>query len=207
MQLTSRAKVSAYAVVGIYSIMLYVLNSAPTTTITRVGSMLPIVVASIFWVYDNFLWYRKWLLRFAHKPYVAGTWRGQLTSFRRDEQDKQISSVHDIVLVVRQTFLTVTITLLSEQSRSRSSAATIVQKQSGDYQLYYQYQNEPSMQYRDQGSQIHIGGSVIQVGGDKPNRLTGEYWTSRDTKGTYEVTLLGREVMNSFEESAAKEIA
>jgi len=154
--------------------------------LTRILGAIPLLIVFGFALFDNYLWRTKLLLPLVRQPLLAGTWHGTLTSYRRDKNDKKIQTEHEVILVIRQTYTNISLTQITEESLSRSSAAQVIMRQKDDYQVQYQYLNEPTMEYRDH-SPIHTGGSTIQVGGSRPTRVTGEYWTARDTRGTYTV--------------------
>jgi len=114
-----------------------------------------------------------------------------------------MTSTQDAFLVIRQSLTSVSITMLSAESRSRSAAAQIVRMQAGDYELQYQYRNEPRLEFRQRGSETHIGGSTIQVSGARPRTVDGEYWTARETRGTYHVRRVSATIVNTFDEGNA----
>lgn len=107
-------------------------------------------------------------------------------------------------MVIRQSFTDLTLTLLTEQSKSRSGAAQIIAKQRDDYVVQYQYQNEPKMEFRDH-SPIHSGGSTIEVGGSRPMQIEGEYWTARDTRGTYSLMRVSAKKATTLQEGRGME--
>lgn len=200
MDLTKRAKLSAYIVMTAYAGLLLAFGVHDASTITRIGSALPLAIVVGFAAYDKLLW-RVWpFLRFARRPYIAGTWVGKLKSYRRDDQDKPIQSDHAIALVIRQDFTTVSITLLSAESKSTSSAAHIFEVQSNDFMLQYQYQNNPKLSVRER-SPVHSGGSSIEIPGRKPSELEGEYWTARATRGTFSVRRVSGKHAGTFDEA------
>lgn len=200
MQLNERSKLSAYLVLLAYSLLLVVFNIQVPSLLGKLASLIPLAVVLLFALYDNVLWYRAVFLRFARRPHVSGTWLGTLTSYRRDADDKPIETEHEIALVIRETFTTASVTLLSEESKSMSSAAHFVSLQKDDYALQYQYRNDPKMGVRHR-SPIHSGGCTISVSGKAPTAIEGEYWTARDSRGTFRVDLTSRQHAPSFDEA------
>jgi hypothetical protein len=200
MDLTKRARITAYVVLSAYATLLFAFGVHAPSDVGKVASLLPLVVIGGFALYDKTLWHRGPLLRFAHRPYIAGTWVGTLKSYRRDEENQPVESEHPVALVIRQDFTTVSVTMLSAESKSTSSAAHIFEFQSNDFMLQYQYQNNPKMAVRDR-SPVHSGGSSIEIPGQRPTELDGEYWTARDTRGTYQVRRVSGDHAGTFNEA------
>lgn len=203
MELTNRAKVAGYLTSGGYSLLLFAFNIQAPTMLSRIASVLPLVAVGLFALYDNLLWYRIPLLKIGKVPDVRGTWRGTLTSYRRDANDKKISDERNVVVVIRQTYTSVSVTLLSPESKSYSGGAVIQARQSEDFVLQYQYQNEPHMSVRDR-SPIHSGGGTISIPGLRPAMIEGEYWTARDSRGTMRLDRVSSKMRAStFDEGMA----
>ncbi len=59
----------------------------------------------------------------------------------------------------------------------------------GHYQVVATYQNVPKLLERE-GSPIHLGTLILEMAGRRPVRMSGSYWTDRNTKG--ELTLVER---------------
>ena len=200
--LARRAKVSAYVVAAVYSGLLFVFNVTVPSLVHRVGSALPLAVVVAFTLFDNWLWHVGPCPRLAKRPDLRGTWLGELNSYWRDERDELHSDSREVALVIREDYTTVSVTLLSPESKSLSSAAEIVELQPADFALMYQYQNTPALPYRRR-SPIHSGGATVSFAGYRPGRLSGEYWTARDSRGVFTVELANREIAGTFDEAKA----
>lgn len=85
-------------------------------------------------------------------------------------------------LLVKQSFLRVSIVMKTEESSSISVAASIIHI-NGDPKLVYHYINEPRSDLRS-GSPMHYGTAVLNV--REPDMISGNYYTDRKTKGTME---------------------
>lgn len=146
-----------------------------------------LVLLSIF---DLYLWrlaiFRSW---FVKRPLVDGTWKVQLQSNWIDPRSGQVMPPIDAFMVVRQTFSRMSLRLLTAESQSELLGAEVIRADDGSYRIIGVYRNEPRLGVRER-SPIHYGGLVLQVIGSPPVRLTGHYWTDRDTKG--EIALSGR---------------
>lgn len=123
--------------------------------------------------------YEKWLWRIIPFgiPVLDLHYSGTLKS-SYDRVERQAS------LEVRQTFLSVQVTMITDESKSRSISASIGNIW-GEKKLIYCYLNEPRTEYRDK-SEIHYGTAVLCV--DNPLKLSGKYYTDRHTRGDMEFT-------------------
>lgn len=136
-----------------------------------------------------------WLVPF---PVIEGTWRGQLQSTWNNSQTQTPSQPIALTLVVRQTFLTVSCTMFTEESESRSYSSSIhIDTETKERRLVYNYSNKPRTTIRDR-SPIHDGTASLQIIGSPPKELRGEYWTNRQTKGELSLYFETRELVETF---------
>ena len=82
-------------------------------------------------------------------------------------------------LEIRQTLTLIHITLITDESKSRSLSASI-DEILGEVQLTYCYLNTPKSEYRER-SEIHYGTATLSITGSKT--LEGQYYTDRKTRG------------------------
>lgn len=82
-------------------------------------------------------------------------------------------------LEIRQTLLSVHVTLISDESKSKSLSASI-DEILGEVQLTYCYLNTPKSEYRDR-SEIHYGTATLSI--SNPKEIDGQYYTDRKTIG------------------------
>lgn len=200
MNLSTRVKLAAYLTTSVYSVAFILYGVTLPSNLTRALSFVPTLVLALFALLDNVLWRVGPMPSFLRQPVLRGTWHGTLISYRRDATDRRIKSNHEVFLVIRQSLTTVSVTLLTEQSKSRSAVAQIVRMQADDYVLHYQYQNGPQLRFRQAGSTAHAGGSAIEVGGSRPTHLSGEYWTARETSGSFELEFVSERRATTFKE-------
>jgi len=113
---------------------------------------------------------------------VSGTWETRLESFWVDPETGKRTPAKIVYIVVRQTSTQVSVSLLSNESKSQSSLARVV-KENDSWILHYIYTNEPVTDFRHR-SQIHHGSGVLEIVGNPANRIRGSYWTDRESKGT-----------------------
>lgn len=119
--------------------------------------------------------YEKWLWRWdplAGIPCIKGSYEGSITS-------TYDSIKRDASLTVKQSYLSVDVTMSTSESESRSIAASI-ESVSGVNRLIFSYQNDPKAVVRDR-SQIHYGSAMFTLAAK--DRLQGTYFTDRQTTG------------------------
>ena len=99
-------------------------------------------------------------------------------------------------LVVRQSFARVSVTMFTDESRSRSSLSDV---STGDEPLSLDYMcsNRPANSIEDR-SRRHSGSTAPDVIGNPVNRMTGHYWTDRDTRGDLEFVERVREFADDY---------
>lgn len=125
----------------------------------------------LFWVFDRWAW--RWRfrgLRLSAIPDLHGRWHGQIKS------SHQGTSVQ-AVLEVEQTWSRIAITLTTEQSRSKSTMATLNTKDSFEQGLKYEYMNEPKV-LGIETLHIHRGTAHLRFSNDG-RVLEGDYYTGR----------------------------
>ncbi|MGY4684451.1 Cap15 family cyclic dinucleotide receptor domain-containing protein [Micromonospora aurantiaca (nom. illeg.)] len=142
------------------------------------------------------LWVWKWpgVARIANHPRIGGTWRARL----QPHPDSHIPrngnrGPIEAAMIIEQTYWTLAIRLLTSESASISTSATL--RPEGDSKeqriLTFTYRNAPRYEYRPR-SQPHGGAVNLTITGRAPNRLVGNYWTDRFTMGDIELELLER---------------
>lgn len=204
MNQTSRVKIVAYVVGGVWSLALLIAGVKLPGLEVKVLGFLPIIVVTIFAIYDNWLWRLGVIGRFARWPNLNGTWRGTLVSMRPDDAGMEVEYPPILIfVVVRQTYTSLNVSLLSEQSKSWSIAAVVQMNESDDYSVYYHYSNTPKLRFR-QGSPIHAGGARLDMNGATPSTLEGEYWTNRRSRGTFSAQRVSDKKLGTYEQAVAE---
>lgn len=151
--------------------------------------------------FDRWIW--RW--RFLHPwfvstPNLQGTWRGQLASDWKAPDGSSLAPI-DVYLVIRQTLSTISMRLVTPGSTSVLLGGNVTKEVDGVETVTGIYLNTPDILRRD-GSPIHHGGVILQVQGQPPARLEGEYWTDRGTKGRLRFTDRSDKLLQSFDEAA-----
>lgn len=163
---------------------------------TVVGVLLLLLV-----IFDIWAW--RWrLLRgwFVPRPDLRGTWRVELRSNWKNPATKVGVGPIVAYLVIRQTFSTLSVRMLTDESTSELVAAEINKANDGTYRLAAVYRNEPNLSVRDH-SPIHFGAFVLDVQGDPAKDLVGHYWTDRNTRGEVRTLASHGSIANSFKEA------
>ncbi|MGX8700590.1 Cap15 family cyclic dinucleotide receptor domain-containing protein [Caproiciproducens sp.] len=131
------------------------------------------VTAIVMAVFNKRAWKWKWL-RWTHDiPVLAKSYNGEFIS----DYDgiKRLGT-----MIIDQTFLSVAVQLKTDESSSRSLAASFSDVQSVRY-LIYTYQNDPHAEIQDR-SPMHYGTAILNV--SNPMILEGNYFTGRKSRGS-----------------------
>lgn len=129
-----------------------------------------ISIAIIFaGLYEKFFWRFD---PFEKTPKLAKRYVGSIKSSYDNTERKA-------VLEIRQTLMSVHITLTTDESTSNSLVASIDEIM-GRMQLTYCYLNTPKSEFRHR-SEIHYGTVMLSI--TDPASLVGQYYTDRKTTG------------------------
>lgn len=155
--------------------------------------------------FEFLLWRWSWLHGwFVKRPDLRGTWRVELQSDWIDPATNAgVPSIICYVGVV-QTLSTLQMHLMTPESESWLIAERITPSRSKvGYRVAGVYTNEPRMHLRGKRSEIHLGGLLLETHGpaNRPNSLTGEYWSDRKTKGQMTFTERLPDVFTRFEDA------
>ena len=157
-------------------------------------------IALLLW--DRWLWsfrvFRPWLTT---RPDLRGTWKGQVLSSWLQEGHRQ--GPIDVYLVVRQTFSSISGRMFSLESSSVSLSANIVSENAEFHTLFIVYRNESKVLLRE-GSPIHYGGMLLNIRGSSVQKMDGEYWTDRETKGDVGFLVRVSETSYDFAQAASR---
>jgi hypothetical protein len=119
--------------------------------------------------------YEKYLWRFNpldNTPKLASRYSGTLKS-NYDDIERQAS------LIIKQTLLSVHVTLITDESKSQSLFASI-DEVLNETTLTCCYLNVPKSEYRNR-SEIHYGTATLAI--SNPKKIDGQYYTDRQTIG------------------------
>lgn len=141
-------------------------------------------ITSCLWLFDRYIW-RIWPIhKFVQRPDLNGTWRVSLqSSYRVPGSEEPVAAVNGFA-VIRQTFSSMSMRLMTEQAESFLVASSFDIHSDGTTFVYGAYQSDPSIHLRSGISEIHYGSFRYKVIGRPPNQISGHYWTDRNTNGS-----------------------
>lgn len=145
------------------------------TPFSKVVSFLLVILAG----FDRWAW--KWRIlprSLVKRPDISGTWSVTLRSSWVDPNTGNVIDEIRAYLVVKQTFTSIDLRLLTTESTSRQLAAQLVRLDDDEFSLAAVYRNEPKLVIRHR-SAIHFGALVLPIPNPVPDTLVGEYWTDR----------------------------
>ena len=138
---------------------------------------------------------QSWLVPF---PNLQGTWQGTLQSTWVHPDTGRTPPPIPFILVIKQTFSSISCVLYTEESSSYSSAALLSEEDdSGIKRLSYVYTNTPELTARGR-SPIHDGAAILRIITNPERQLRGEYWTNRKTTGEMELTYRTKQLLEAF---------
>jgi hypothetical protein len=195
--------VQLITLLGIWAAILYFSGTALTINWDAIKKLPDVVTIYVLlsFVFTKWLWrlsiFRGWLVPF---PDLQGTWAGELRStWKNPETGQQIPALR-MILVVRQTFSSVSCTLFTKESESYSTAAQIARdEETGALSLSYNYTNRSKATIRHR-SPIHDGAARLKIVTLPERGLEGEYWTSRCTTGDMLLRFQTRSLLESYSE-------
>lgn len=168
------------------------------------SSLSPVVTVLMLAISAFDLWIWKWPLinRFVKRPDLSGTWEVELKSSWIHPGTQRQVDVITAAMVVRQTYTTINVRLLTAESASQQLGASLTRSDDGRYQLSAVYRNEPRVAVRDR-SRMHHGALLLEVDESPPRSLRGEYWTDRSTCGEISAGKRVRQRFATFDSAIA----
>jgi SMODS-associating 2TM, beta-strand rich effector domain len=130
----------------------------------RFFSAAVLLATLVLGLWDVWLWRLPPIQRIPGVPRcVRGTWRGTLTSLWVNPATGESPPPKTLFLVVRQTATLVSVTLLTDESKSTSSLAS-VNSVDGAAVLTYLYLNRPDMRVEHRSRMHHVHGAQYHRG-------------------------------------------
>lgn len=202
MRSQSRIRIFGSIVVAVFVVGIWATGDQPKWGWLDVYSYA--ISAGLFalWLWETVLWHLTPLQCLKIRPRdIRGTWHGTLSPITVNGNEANATGSKTVYLVVRQTATTVKIILLSDESRSESSLAS-VQSEDGSASLDYLYTGHPDLRYRNR-SPIHFGSCSLNITGMPTNQLKGSYWTDRGSMGELDFDCRVVKYVESFDEARA----
>ena len=193
-----QTKVLVGLIVVIWAVVLLVQGHPVPLDYLKAFSYVITGVSFSLLLWERWLWslrmFRPWLTT---RPDLRGTWKGHLVSSWVDPNTQRGRGEIETYLVIRQTYSTIDVRLLTAESGSVSLSANIVADGEGIHVVAVVYRNTPRALLRER-SPIGHGGMLLYVRGTPIHQLDGEYWTDRETKGELTLTLRSKELCHDF---------
>ncbi len=184
-------KIYAYAILGLAFVtyaLIFIIHQDLSSIDVRLAVKdvsYAISINFIIWlVFIKWCWkwkiFHGWLVPF---PDLSGKWNGYLKSNWNNKKLEPIPTEIEI----KQSFFHLSIRLKTGESESFSNSATFdIDVERGISQLFYSYTNYPRPSVRDR-SQIHYGTTLLKITDYPVVKMSGEYWTSRESTGEIEI--------------------
>jgi hypothetical protein len=191
-------KAIIYTAVAVWAIVLLVSGQKLSSDLLRPLSTVTSVVVLLTIAFELWLWklpfLHGWLVK---RPVIEGTWRAEIRSNWKDAGGTTVPPVEGYV-VIRQTFLNLSLRLLTKESSSHLVGTEIVCSVDGLYCVSGVYRNEPRYEDRSH-SPIHYGAVWLQVIDTPTQMLEGHYWTDRNTAGEMRLSERQRKKFQEFQ--------
>ena len=180
-------KAILYIAVFAWTVVLYVNHQAiHSAWLQPLSTVITAVLYSVM-AFDLWLWKLPLLHGwFVKRPVIDGIWKATITSNWTDPATGKLISPLEGYMVVRQTFSTLSMRLLTAESASELVGTEIVCSTDGAYCVSGVYRNEPRFQVRDR-SAIHYGALWLKIIEEPDQQILGHYWTDRQTAGEIEL--------------------
>ncbi|WP_420598065.1 hypothetical protein [Neptuniibacter sp.] len=154
-------------------------------------------------LFNKYFWslriFQGWYVK---RPNIKGTWKVELKSSWVDPETGEQKEPINGYAVVRQTLTSLSLRLLTEESRSVLVAYSIDQQEEDDlFKLVGVYRNEPKIELQGVRSEIHHGSFALEIHGSPIEELDGHYWTDRATKGGMKMHSRVKELYSTYDQA------
>jgi predicted pore-forming effector associated with SMODS systems len=196
-------KAIIYVAVLVWTVVLYVNHEAVHSAWLQPLSTVITVVLWAVMAFDLWLWKLSVLHGwFVKRPVIDGVWKARINSNWQNPATGTGIPPVEAYMVVRQTFSTLSMRLLTAESSSELVGTEIVCSADGFHCVSGVYRNEPRFQVRDR-SAIHYGAVWLKII-EQPNKeILGHYWTDRQTAGEITLTARRNEKFQTFQSAQA----
>ncbi len=193
-------QVVAAVVVIVFAVGIWASGDKVNVAWLRFFSAAVLVATALLALWERFVWRLAPIQRIPGVPRnIGGTWKGVLTSFWQDPDTGKPIEPKPAYLVVRQAASSISLILLTEESRSRSSYG-VVSTVDGVASVDYMYLNRPDSSFEHR-SRMHHGSTALDITGQPATRLRGRYWTDRDTKGELDFGQRRKATVDDYDEA------
>jgi hypothetical protein len=139
--------------------------------------------------------FQGWLVPF---PCLEGTWEGTILSTWKDPQTGSTPPPIPVILVIKQSFVSISCVMHSREMTSRSySAEFAIDPETNSRRITYTYTSTPRATVRDR-SAIHNGTALLDIMLAPSRELRGAYWTDRRTTGEIRLAFKCSRLLEAF---------
>lgn len=194
----ARTQVVAAFVVVVFAVGIWWTGGGAHLQWLRFYSAAVLVASAALGAWDRYFWHVRLAQELGSVPRdLRGTWKGTLTIHWVDPATGASPAPKPAYLVVRQSSSTVSITMFTDESRSRSSLGNVSTHDELP-SLDYMYFNRPRNAIEAR-SRRHSGSTALYIIGNPVTRMTGHYWTDRDTRGDLDFVERVHKSSNDYE--------
>ena len=175
-----------------------------TTAFFKPSSYVLLVLSFLIAIFDKWLWkWEKFYPWFVNIPSIQGSWKITIHSSWIDPSTGKIVPPITGFVAIEQTFNALKFRLMTEESTSQLVANSFLYAETKVCELIALYVNRPKYDLRGEKSEIHYGSVLIQISGNKPQKMEGHYWTDRKTSGSIYFLHRVNDVFGTFDEANA----
>jgi hypothetical protein len=196
-------KAIIYMTVLAWTVVLYANHDAIKPASLQPLSIVITIVLYAVMAFDLWLWKIPFLHGwFVKRPVIDGSWKVEIRSNWENPATGTVIEPIEGYIVIRQTFSTLSLRLLTEESSSELVGTEIVCSANGLFCVTGIYRNEPRFQVRER-SAIHYGAVWLKVIDEPLKKLIGHYWTDRGTAGEMELSNRQKKRFQTFDSAKA----
>lgn len=182
-----RIRAVIFVAAAVWAVMLVLQGVDVGTSLFKPLSSVVGITILLLGFYDRRLWRWRFLRRLQKQPVLNGTWKGSLQTTWADPATGKIPGPIEVYMVVRQTASTIAFDMLTAESSSSTTSASLDAAESGAWMLSGSYVNKPQVLIQNR-SRVHRGSAVLEIHTGPSTLIEGAYWTDRDTKGSLRFT-------------------
>lgn len=196
-------KAIIYIAVLAWTVVLYVNHQTIQSSWLKPLSTVTTVVLYAVMAFDLWLWKLPFLHGwFVKRPVIDGVWKVDIKSnWVNPASGAHIAPVEGY-MIVRQTFSTLSMRLLTAESSSELVGTEIVCSSDGLYCVSGVYRNEPRFEVRDR-SEIHYGAVWLKISDERQKSIAGHYWTDRESAGEIHLSEQRNKKFQAFQSAEA----
>lgn len=163
------------------------------------------VITAIAAAFGKYCWawriFQGWYVK---RPDLRGTWKVELQSLWANPETNDSTEVIQAYAVIRQSLTSLSLRLMTQESRSILIAHSIEQQEDNElFKFVGVYRNEPKIQLQGKRSEIHHGSFSLEIHGNPVHEMEGHYWTDRGTKGSMRYGEKMRKLCDTYDQASS----